>query len=649
MADFSNNVQDVVAQTPWAPQPYYDNSVASGIRGISGVLGGLATGIRSEATWARGIAYRNSIEAVQGDYTQQLLKIANGVDQGVLTPQRAKLNARALFYQYVGNHPELTDQLLATHKAVMADAGLGQVIDTGNDAEKLQTLQRQEAAKAGFITPGSDLAEADRGVAAWQQTQLAQANLGLAQKQLEYQRGLIGQQKDYVDLAAAKQNYVTGGINQNIAKLNLFEKNAEVQSQRAITSGVAGLQHAVNTQLQQLDNAVTNKKMTPEQAQMAAQQIVAGAQSTVAQQAPYASSEFVNNALAPIRTLAGAYTDKFSGKIDATTAANQVNASLTHAQSNLFSSSPDFLKITAASKLFPQIIQPFADQLTNEVVGQLGVGTGHTAGVPNVVAGTPSNQSYLNIIQHVAGLNSSGQLTPDQQNEFHQNMHQILSGLHVYGPTADSPTKLNQIINWMASPQIGKYFSNSADASKIDPNDKQQAINLFQHNYETNIQPLLVQEFQKGQVQVGYKYDPNSLTGMGLGADQADMRPTPTQVHPEFNGSGVSFVPNDPSNSGARAAANDLNQKVAPVMNTQIRAMANLQGNRDYKGVYDNMWNGIYQNMGLDPKTGQPVQAAQPAAQSTQNADGSVADTSSNQPVTQTTTPQGAPNAGPTN
>jgi polyhydroxyalkanoate synthesis regulator phasin len=610
VADFSTSVQPVVAQPMQPIRPTTINPAAMGIEGIGGILGSIAPGMYQTAMFNRELAIKNSIQSVQADYSQHLLQIADAVDQGKMSSVQAKMNARSLFYQYTGNYPNMTSELLQTHKDVMADAGLGSDISQGTEAEQLQRKMRSDAAGAGFIKPGATLEEANQGMAMYQQYQMSGAQLGMAQKQLEYQRGQIGLVKDNVDLAAAKQNFVTGGINQQQAKLDLAMKNQQFQSQNAIASGSQAIQWKLNQDLQSIDNDVQAGKLTSQQGQMHIQQAVAAVQSTISQVAPAASSEYINNVTSPIKTLATAYMDKISGKIDAQTWQNTIDAAQAHAQVNAVNTDPLFAKVSAMSKLFPSIVQPFQGILTNKIISNMGMNTGDVQGVPNTVDGSTDTQNYLKMMQHLEAQHINGNLPidPQTQAEFKQGMHNLVAGTAVYGPTATDPTKLNDIVQHFASPEFGKYMSSSANASTIDPNDLTQVKNIINDQYTRVLMPLITSEFRNSQVQVGTRAaDPFKEAQMAaLGADEPNMEPTAINVHPTFNGAGVSFVANDLSNADARSKALDLNQRVAPVMNNLIRASANLEGTRDYQKSYDTLLGNIYQNMGLNSE-GNPV------------------------------------------
>jgi hypothetical protein len=613
MADFSTDVQPIVAQPMEPIRPTTINPAAMGLNSMGSILGSIVPGVRENMMYQRELAMRNRIQGVQADYSQHLLQIADAVDQGKMSSVQAKMQSRSLFYQYVGNYPNMTSELLQTHKDVMADAGLGSDISQGTQAEQLQNQMRQSAAKDGFIPAGADIDTANRGTQMWQQFQLAGHALAQSQQELEYQRGQIGLVKDNVDLQAARQNYVTGGIDQQAARLNLAMKNQQFTSQNAIASGAQALQWKVNNDLMGIDKDLQAGIITPQQAQMRAQQSWASAQSTISQVAPAAGADYVNNMTAPMKTLVGSYMDKFSGKVDAQTAQNQVDAAMAHNQVLAINSSPLFAKVAAESKLFPQIVQPFQDVLTNQVLSNLGQNTGQVNGVPNPVDGTPDTQNYLKILTNLENQHNGGQLPNDQQTlaEFHQGIHNLVSGVSVYGPTASDPTKLNAIIQHFADPAFGKYMSSSANASHIDPNDLTQVKNIIDRQYTSTLAPLFANEFRNAKVQVGTRpADPDNgeMAMASLGADMPNMETVPTNIHPEFNGSGISFVPNDPSNPDARSKSRDLNNNLAPVFNNIMRANANLDGTRDYQKAYTDLLGKVYERMGLD-NSGNPVGA----------------------------------------
>jgi hypothetical protein len=66
------------------------------------------------------------------------------------------------------------------------------------------------------------------------------------------------------------------------------------------------------------------------------------------------------------------------------------------------------------------------------------------------------------------------------------------------------------------------------------------------------------------------------------------------RIKPVFTGSGITFMPRDGSDAKTKMKAQELNKKVAPVVNRFIRMGAHLQGNQNYKQVYESQYAAIF-------------------------------------------------------
>src|SRR3546814_6506865 len=87
-----------------------------------------------------------------------------------------------------------------------------------------------------------------------QSYRLHETNLKAAADDLAYKRSQIGYQTDIVQLAGAKQSYVTGGIAQQTARLSLAEKQAAAQGRAALIGGAGAYGKMITDQLSSIYN-----------------------------------------------------------------------------------------------------------------------------------------------------------------------------------------------------------------------------------------------------------------------------------------------------------------------------------------------------------------------------------------------------------
>jgi hypothetical protein len=82
MADFSTDVQPVIAQPMEPIRPTTINPAAVGLNNVGSILGSIVPGVRENMMYQRELAMHNRVQSVQADYSQHLLQIADAVDQG---------------------------------------------------------------------------------------------------------------------------------------------------------------------------------------------------------------------------------------------------------------------------------------------------------------------------------------------------------------------------------------------------------------------------------------------------------------------------------------------------------------------------------------------------------------------------------------
>jgi lysozyme len=153
----------------------------------------------------------------------------------------------------------------------------------------------------------------------------------------------------------------------------------------------------------------------------------------------------------------------------------------------------------------------------------------------------------------------------------------IVKGTNRFAQSVDSPDEFNSLMKHYASDEFGTENLGGV-VTMEDAADLEQTIEA---SYSNVVDPLITKEYLKASVGPVHP-------GLGTKAPQ----PATRAIIPLFTGTGVKFVPNpeaikDVSRLGLHEKLKDLNTRVAPVLNTSIRAYAHIRGDKNYKAIWE--------------------------------------------------------------
>lgn len=598
MADFNNNVQDVNPRVDTVA-PVQDNTTAQAVGATTGLLGGLGAAVVNSQVYGQQLAAAKEKSRVLGGFEENLLRVADLHDQGVMSQDAARRNVRRLTASALANHPTLQGDVNDLVGKVLSTKGLGENVASGTQQEQDQRVLNmkflQDAQNDGFGRP-SDPPEVQAQMAnAHQAYKLQLQQLQLSGAQMEQKIKANNVVSSGLSITSAQQSISTGAINQQRARLGLVQDQAEATFRSAGANLVSNYVPKFN---QDLDDIDKNTALTPQQKVIASQNLLATVKQTVTGLALQGNS--INDAAALTDTFtkrAEIQQQVWTGALDKTVADTKLHNVQTIEQQRLIDSSPQVLRLTAISNLVPPAAQflqiPIGKSLTELFTknGQLPDVNGNVSTQP----GNPTHHTddekkdvdqYGKMLNGVlATINSGAEKDPAVMQEVHNNVQGVLKGLTVYGPTANDATALNGVVGLIANPAFGKFAQ--SNQGTLDADSQEKAQQVFRNYYQSQVIPLVQDQFLNNKVSIGNKPgDPNTIAGM-QGRDVPDERETDAVIHTEFIGSSMRFVPNNMANSAVVDKAKDLNNRVAPVINTMIRADAHLHGSTDYKQYYD--------------------------------------------------------------
>ena len=608
MADFNVDVGN--APTGSRPQqPVQDTSAAEGLNLLGNLFVNTASVAKSAIVSGQKEEAATKAAGILGGIRENLLVKADLVDQG-WSSDRARRAARRQLASDLSNHPGLTKEITELYNNTLSKTGLAANIVEGTQAEKDKHDAKmkvfQDAQAAGLIPsdldPDSD--KADSLMDTYQQYRLHATQLEMTQKELTAKRAQIGLQTDVVQLASAKQSYVTGGLTQQTARLNLQEKQAEVQSRVSITGGAKAYNTLLSNKLSDTYDKFKKGQLTPQEASLQIDQDTAQVLAMANQMAPNAGGDYVRNTLAPITGLANSFKEAVTGKLDADGLQNQLNAATTRMTLMQIHDHPEVLPVIAMGKVLPNIPTPVLVKMTSDAFKMVGFNpdTGEYNGTsPTGALGSmgndisrPANMPKPKLPDFTgqsgdvkaaigytkAGIESvlSGQANDEGSiSEVNNTLKTAIRSAIKYGPSVDNATELNGLVDLFASSSFGKYIKSGKFTLTND--DASKTREMLRQHYENELVPLLRQEFVNSSVITGQT--PNATGNVMVPTTDA----TVNRIQPSFDGNGIKFVATNPTGDVSRTVTN-LNRNVAPVFNKTIKAYANLEGT-DLRSQYE--------------------------------------------------------------
>lgn len=617
MADFSSGVQPVIEQAPRPIIAPPDDSTANNISALGSVLGTIGGTLVQGAAIAQQTQLEQKQDSSLMNFKQNILRKGDLVDQGILKPDQALRGVRLDYSRMIANHPGMQDQIDKAYKEVMGQSGLGKNIVDDVQAQKDQQRQQAmqqwtSASQAGFILPNMSPDEQALAIEKHQQFLFGQTQMGQADKLLNHKKAEVELANAQLQTTSIRQGIANASITYQRNQLGLADEVAKNQfragAQNVSDAYFTKFQNDVNTLQKQVgtqvpDPAHPGKTMTYT-ASMASQDIdnqLAAIQQTTSKLAvAYDSQGTLEALMNPMKMLAQTAKDNVQGKLDKTALDNQLSNVQTMRQLQLINSNDDLLTLSSTSKLMPNAANSLQDVIGHkftDIMKQNGLMPGDTnASSKTTKPGDPTSngdpnhdkdlRSYFGIVK--AGMSNiqSGVADKSVKADTDQHIQSILAGVGKYGPTATDASELKDVVNFFSSTQFGNYVKQNP--ALIQGQNASLAKNVYEQDYQRVVLPLIQNEFLDANVAIDYR---TTVNGRGVKISDPTMAPSSSAIHPEFNGSGVTFVANNPTAGQTNREAQRLNREVAPIMNQLIRTNAHFEGSTDYKKSYDNIMN----------------------------------------------------------
>lgn len=563
-----------VQQAPSLTQSFAQSGA---IQSLGGLVEDLVAGKQAQQQQQR----INQQNTAMSGYAQKITNLNSGVAQGSIKQADAQRMQRAAYNQLIANHPELTEKATSLNSSLAGSAGLGDTLSKGTAVDQALQDQKKAAASNNFITSDMTPQEQEQGLQQWLAHNRALDDMNFRSKQL-------GLQQQVTSIQAQQENMAYTRVQRANALADLKIKNNRVAVQGSVADFASGVQTQVTNQLRGIADQVRTGKMTNEQGMMQAQQLHDQFSQSLSQVRGAAGADYVDGIAKPIENVFTAYGGFISGKVQGDALQQQLQTQQISAQLPIMKD-PEMAHIYGLSKLTGNLFQPVIQSLvsghTMDLVKNALQGGPHG----NVTPDNPQQQSgaktYMDSIKHVwSSVTGGDPMIQDPKGtiqEVKSHANQVLGGISRFASSQENPSQLNNALDFLSSPEFLQIRKSGGglDASAIAG-----ATNAISINYNDKLIPTVQQEWRNNRTTTSVSLPAGGFPGaVGNAASSTDAS-TQNAVRYVWNGNSLVFSPaaGYERNQGAIAKAKYLQQKVAPLINRQVRVAAHLDGSDNY-------------------------------------------------------------------
>lgn len=585
MADFNVNVEGPQGGQQ-AAAPVQRQQADLGLNLFSQVGGVVAKAALDYSTNQQAVKQQEAINSNTSNFAQAQLRIASAVDTGDMTSQEGRMRMRANYTRAIADNPGMVGDLAKVHKDIVSTSGLGKVVAEGTEQEQMNLAAEKEASLAGWVPAHLDAQGRQEATQAHLQFKRAQEDLKAEAARVNLQSAKINQQSSRVGLASAQ-------VGLQSAKIGLMQKERSERSRAALGSIADTYNYKFSQDLDEIRIRHERGEITGQEATLLADQQYATIAQVTSRIGGDADAEYLGNITAPMR-MRYENTKKFlNGDIDKQVLENQ-NFIATAKQKQIILGNPDTAKTIAVSQLLPNAQVTLMPALNDAVVKIMSANNNPESKPADILPDNDSDKKdtkvYLDLLKHnMSGSNAGTLVNKDEATaELDINLSNVLKGIDAYSLTASNPGEYNQVVDFLASPEFGKYTTMKGG---IPADQATSAKQVLQSNYENQVLPLLKKAWEDSKTG-NTRMSDSARAFVGLNAGDSN---TAEVIKPTFTGSGISFqVAPGITDSRTRNKAKDLNTQVAPILNRLIRMSAHLEGTQDYKRVYNDNYSAIF-------------------------------------------------------
>ena len=484
-------------------------------------------------------------------FTEKQLNVADALEQGKIPNSAyARSLMRKNLLDAIHENPSLAEDLIKSQSSIVDLAGGADIVKEGTDEERRWNDRKDSLVANGQVA--ADASESDFKAADLNQRQIVALN---EQHTLRIQsiderlKSLSLSSAERTELEGQKKDEAYAFVNK-IAPSEFKRVKAELDKIVAGTGTAAEKQQAIEVFYAQFVSD--------------AQQVSLGL-----------SSEDSAIFRKPFEILKDTYLKQASGQYTAEDVKTQIEIA-TNTQLAIALADPDIARIAVATKLFGdnafiQILAEAGGPVSKKMMGFVtgGLDTADASEQPSPFAtGNTDRAAVKNYLDGIASAYNAG---GDAKEESKGRIVRVLDSVADYeGLVAKNPKGAIELVNWLASPAFSKALQ--SDPSLQEHVDA--AKEALNRNYSDEVKGMIAKQFTDNKVV--------SISGEQMGHALSRTENTDQIVAAQPTALGMEFVPIDPTNSRAVVKAKELNKELKPIINTQIRAWAHLDGRSDY-------------------------------------------------------------------
>jgi hypothetical protein len=549
-------------------------------------LEGLTTLISQGASLFSSLTQKDDNASVK-QYTQKLSAITEGVASGQLSPEKARVQQRALYSEYAKNFPDKVEDFTKVTKSFREASNLGDVEEAAKIERDIRKTALTNAQQDGFLVFGNEEQQ---------------------DKIIQNHAAVVRARKDLEAMYRANEESRASKRFQNEE-----EKEADKNriSQTLNVLGASNLS-AFSSEMEGLVAHVTSGKMGLEQAELLRSKRFSEIQATL------------NAVTGTMPELGNAYRALFNDlnetskrlldpKTRAETSASALQDILARAQITVLSNDKKVLSAAVANRLLPNTVTATiaSEGLERNIFVLLGANTPeeratNPAAMP-VPIGTAAGNQVTKLVekQVTEAMASKDDAAKDSAVKAANNLLTDI-GASINSPFAMKPDALKDVANFIASPAFGQLVAEG----KVSPEGRTAAARVLQISFQ---QPTIQAVNEKLSAPIVTLKGKSNLTAKDV-------------VNVEWSGSGIRFTPKTDNPNIPQfeqmAYAREL-QSAERAINSLIRQGAHLTGSTNYKQAWEAMQSRVLpQFFPQEEQKGSTIENA-PA---TSNSKGSVGD-----------------------
>ena len=540
MADLSQFREGGPIGSPVTPEAGVANT--GGVVALQSLNQLASTGL-SLLTKSRETQTKQAVETNKASYLQSLNTIASAQQMGEYDKRTSQAMIRQKYQQALGSGDIPVDDL---RKLTSDFIDVGQVVKEGTQEEQRKAAAVQAAFDAKWITPNMSPQEIEQATANYFQFEQAGAKLK-RQKEIAETGGVVRRNSQRIALGELNEAYTTKFRSDTQEVIRLMQ-TGQLSNEEAVQQ--------LNTQWESI-------------------------QSFISSQGSEAGSDFLTNMTAPMRSMYDNALKVADGSMSLKVYQNQVEKNI--AMANLtMTGDPEIARIAAASRLLPNsdvlLTKPITDAVIR-VMGQNSDPSKKPADLTDPDQKVATGDYFTTVRQNITSLREGTALDPEEsQTQVDTNLMKIIEGVGFYGSAVESPSDLNQVIDFISDPSVGKYLQ---ERGGVPADVAEEAKVMYTEAYRNPAIQAVVSEFESAKT---------TINGMFPGSQVTLNTPTADAIIPVFSGAGVRFLASPDVNPKFRKAiqmkVKQLNKDAAPTINRLIRTDAHLQGTTDYQKVY---------------------------------------------------------------